>query len=45
MINAAARGAISTLVNAVTSQSDQSRALPLLELLGEFVGKASQSGL
>jgi hypothetical protein len=45
MSNAAARGAISTLVIAVSSLSDQSRVMPLLDLIGEFTAKASQAGL
>jgi hypothetical protein len=45
MSNAAARGAISTLIIAVSSLSDQSRVMPLLDLIGEFAAKASQAGL
>jgi hypothetical protein len=45
MSNAAARGAVSTLIAVVPTASDPARAIPLLELLGEFVAKASQAGL
>lgn len=43
--NAAARGAIGTLIIAVSSLSDQSRVMPLLDLLGEFAAKATTAGL
>jgi len=45
MNNAAAKSAISILVSTVSSSADQTRALPLLQLLGEFTAKASQAGL
>jgi len=45
MNNTAARGAISTLIVAVSAAPDQARATPLLQLLGEFVAKSIQAGL